>query len=478
MKDASVIVKTSSGMVRGREGYRFLGIPYGRADRFRPAQKASWEGVLDAGQYRSRSAQPNALGKWPEGLPFSLVGGEDCLNLNVWTPTLSPEAKLPVLIYVHGGAFQVGGNDEPGRAGDRFMGDTPMVFVSVNYRLGALGGLYLADRLGPDYADSGNLAELDVLLAVRWVKENAAAFGGDGEKICLLGISAGAKCIGALMTLPEADGLFSRVVLESGAQQAFRDTRTASQVTERFLRTARVREAGELLTMDLETLIRAQAEFCDCEGSTAFFGPVLDDRTFSEDWRARWEAGRCWKGEALVGSGHCEMVLLTESEVFEREKDRILSQLFGDRAAEVREICAAAGVDWTRGLSDAMYRSPSDTMAKTLALGGDRVWVYSFDYPPAHHGMGFHFLMRQQESAYCRVPEAERESAAAVAETMNRAARAFIAEGDPDPAGKLGWEPLSDRGEGEKLCFGKTVGKRGFSGDSLSFRGMYTLELG
>ena len=144
----------------------------------------------------------------------------------------------------------------------------------------------------------------------------------------------------------------------------------------------------------------------------------------------------------------------------------------------MREICAAAGVDWTRGLSDAMYRSPSDTMAKTLALGGDRVWIYSFDYPPAHHGMGFHFLMRQQESAYCRVPEAERESAAAVAETMNRAARAFIAEGDPDPAGKLGWEPLSDRGEGEKLCFGKTVGKRGFSGDSLSFRGMYTLELG
>lgn len=471
-------VQTSSGPVRGREGYRFLGIPYGKAGRFRPAEKARWDDTLCATQFRSRSAQPNALGKWPEGLPFSLVGSEDCLNLNVWTPTLSPEAKLPVVIYVHGGAFQVGGNDVPERAGDRFMGDTPMVFVSVNYRLGVLGSLYLADRLGEDYADSGNLAELDVLLAIRWVKENAAAFGGDPERICMMGISAGAKLIGALMTLPEADGLFSRVILESGAQQAFRDTRTASRVTERFLRCAGVGEARELLELSTEQLVRAQARLCDCVGSTAFFGPVLDGRTFSADWLCRWEAGGCWRGEALVGSGRCELIRTAESEAFRENGDGILSELFGDRAEEVRQIVAAAGADWTKGLSDAMYRTPSDVMARQLAAGGDRVWVYSFDFPPAHHGMGFHFLMKQPEASYCRVPEEEMDAARSLSERMNAAARAFITRGDPDPDGALSWGTLSEKGGGEKLVFAKEIGKRPFAADSLSFRCPYTYQLG
>ena len=477
MRNDTVTVKTSSGSICGHKGYRVLGIPYGYAKRFQPAHKARWEGVRDCFSYGSRSAQPNALGKWPEGLLFSLIGSEDCLNLNVWTPTLDAEAGLPVVIYVHGGAFQVGGNDDPGRAGDRFMGDTPMVFVSVNYRLGVLGNLYLADRLGEEYADAGNLAELDVLLAIRWMRENAAVFGGDPNKITMFGISAGAKCIGALMTLPEADGLFSKVILESGAQQALRDTRTASAVTERFLYKAGLFKASELLTMPTDSLIRAQADFCNCVGSTAFFGPVLDGRTFDQDWKTRWENGRSWKGEALIGSGRTELIHLAESEAFQKASESILAELFGARAAEVRDTCQAVGIDWTHGLSDAMYRSASDAMASQLSRSGDRVWVYSFDYLSAHHGMGFHFIMRQQDAPYCRVPESERETAAKLSATMNRAVRAFIENGDPDVTGEYAWKPLSAKGEGEKLAFGKEIQKRSFAGDSLLFPGTYTYEL-
>lgn len=469
----TVTVQTTSGPVTGLPGYRFLGIPYGETRRFLPARPVSWTAPKDCTRYGPQALQPNFLGRNREGLPFQAVGSEDCLNLNIWTPSIRADSRLPVVIYVHGGAFQTGFNNQPERSGDRFAGESPMVFVSVNYRLGVFGGLYLADRLGEDYRDSGSNSVLDVLLAVRWVKANAPAFGGDPERITMLGISAGAKCISALMLLPESRKLFSQVVLESGATQTLRTPAAAAELRERYLSYLPKASLRQQLSLPAETLLAAQAAFCDREGSVSFFGPILDGITFPEDWLERWSAGEAWKGRAVVGNGLHELCGLAQNASFLQNTSPVLENLFGGGAGAVENFQRASGLAWDKVLSDGVYRSAGDALARRLAQADNPVWVYSFDFPPAIHGMGFHFIMRQENAPFCRVSREDLPSARAVAAAMNRCVRDFICRGDPDPEGKLGWRAISPYG-GEKLCFGKTLGLRPFPGDSLPGMPEYT----
>lgn len=467
-----VTVQTTSGPVTGSAGYQFLGIPYGTAKRFQTARQAAWSTPKDCTKYGNMALQPNFLGKKPPQIGLKIAGSEDCLNLNIWTPSIDAGSKLPVVIYVHGGAFQTGSNCDPERRGDRFARDTPMMFVSVNYRLGVLGGLYLADLLGEEYRDSGSNSVLDILLAVRWVKDNAAAFGGDPENITLMGISAGAKGIGALMTLEESGSLFSKVILESGAVQAFRSRDAAKELRDRYMTYLEGASLQELLSLPAEKLIEAQAKFCDRNGSVAFFGPVLDGVIFQDEWLTRWENGRVWKGKALIGSGFHEMRDLAEQPDFCENPVPVLQDLFGGNADTVCKF-HDSGVSWTRTLSDAMYRSASDRLAARLTANGDDVWVYSFDFPPARHGMGFHFMMRQESAPFCQVPEQELPDARRTAELMNRCARNFIACGDPDSLHDLGWQTIN-AGSQSKLCFGRQLTERPFHGDSLTGMPEYT----
>lgn len=471
--EQDVTVQTTSGPIIGLPGYQFLGVPYGTADRFQPVRPVSWDTPRVCTDYGSTAVQPNFLGKRKPGMDFHMLGCEDCLNLNIWTPSLEREAKLPVVIYVHGGAFQIGSNSNPERSGPRFSKDTPMVFVSVNYRLGILGGLYLGDLLGEEYQDSGSNSALDVLAAIRWVKANAAAFGGDTENITLMGVSAGAKCIGALMTLEESSSLFSKVILESGATQALRSTAAAIELRDRYISYLEEPEPQALLHIPVEKLLRAQVEFCDRDGSTAFFGPVLDGTTFREGWRKRWESGNTWKGRALLGSNLHEMRGLAEQPEFLKDPIPVLQDLFGGNACTLLQAHQRDGVDWTKLLSDAMYRSAIDQLAQRLSQSGNPVWVYSFGYPPAHHGMGFHFLMRQESSPFCRVPEQDLPAAKKTAGLMNQCARNFICSGNPDPEQSLGWQAIS-AGSKSKLSFGSRIIPRPFSGDSLAGMPEYT----
>lgn len=471
--DREVTVQTTSGPITGLVGYRFLGVPYGTAKRFQAAQQTHWDDPRDCTRYGDIAIQPNFLGKRKPDVDLCVEGSEDCLNLNIWTPSLDADKKLPVVIYVHGGAFQTGSNSVPERSGDRFAKDTPMVFISVNYRLGIFGGLYLADLLGEEYHDSGSNSVLDILLAIRWVKSNAAAFGGDPENITLMGISAGAKCIGALMTLEGIDGLFAKVILESGAVQALRSTAAARELRDTYMTHLEGASPQDLTHISAEKLLEAQVEFCDRDGSTAFFGPVLDGTTFRNDWLVRWEHEGAWKGRALIGSGLHEMCRLAEKPEFLEDPAPVLRDMFGGNADLIRQIHDRGDGDWTKTLSDAMYRSASDRLAHRLAQNGDPVWVYSFDYSAAHHGMGFHFIMRQEASPYCCVPSQELPAAKKTAELMNQCVRNFICSGIPDPDQTLGWQTIS-ADSGSKISFGPQISFRPFQGDSLEEVPEYT----
>ncbi|MFF0751721.1 carboxylesterase/lipase family protein [Streptomyces sp. NPDC004267] len=210
------VVTTRHGRLRGiEEGgiTAFKGIPYAApplgADRFRPPRPAgAWDGVRDALAYGPTAPKAPYAPPFDRLIPEVDIPGEDFLNLNVWTPRL--DGSLPVMVWLHGGAFSNGSGSVPAYDGGRFARDG-VVCVTVNYRLGADGFLHLGD------GTPANLGLLDQIAALTWVQDAIAAFGGDPGNVTVFGESAGAMSIGALLAMPSAAGLFRRAVLQSGA---------------------------------------------------------------------------------------------------------------------------------------------------------------------------------------------------------------------------------------------------------------------
>lgn len=250
-------VSTTSGVLRGRQAdsvTNFLGVPYADPPlgplRFKaPRPIQPWKGVRDALAWPNRAVQP-----LHEGATGTLVGDEDCLYLNIWSPDVS--GTYPVVFFVHGGAFIMGSaNDYDGAS----LAKTGLVVVTVNYRIGAFGYLYLGD-LASSVAHS-NLALRDLTEALEWVSLNAPSFGGDPKSILLAGRSSGAMTVGALMTTPRARPLFSGAWLMSGAARQVRSRKTATASAEMFLRAAglEANDAKSVIDLPTSSLARATA---------------------------------------------------------------------------------------------------------------------------------------------------------------------------------------------------------------------------
>ena len=215
------IVLTTRGKVRGvrTNGLAvFRGIPYAEPPvgnlRFRPpAPRRSWDGVLDGTKNGQIVPQTDESPIDAASLPKGVPQGDDSLNLNVWTPSLEQEASLPVLVWIHGGSFKWGAGSIPFYDGSSFARNG-IVVVTINYRIGAAGFLFVGDRPG-----SGNFGLLDQVLALHWVHDNIRAFGGDPDKITIAGESAGGFSAGQLLAMPTARGLFRRAITQSGGAQ-------------------------------------------------------------------------------------------------------------------------------------------------------------------------------------------------------------------------------------------------------------------
>jgi para-nitrobenzyl esterase len=267
----SGLVETAAGTVRG-EGGVFWDIPYAAAPvgaaRFaEPAPHPGWAGVRDAGRPGPSAPMPER--RWFGGLDMEpvirgWVPGEDYLTVNVWTP--STEGRAPVMVFVHGGAFLAGSGAAAVYDGGAFARDG-VVLVTLNYRLGVPGWLSL-----PGAPENRGL--LDVVAALRWVRENIGGFGGDPEQVTVFGQSAGGMIVGALLTHPAADGLFRRAISQSGGLHGLnRDQadRTGQQLAE-ILGVPRTAEAFDEIP-DGE-LIAALPKLSS--GGLLPFGPLLD----------------------------------------------------------------------------------------------------------------------------------------------------------------------------------------------------------
>jgi len=227
----NAVTDTTSGKVRGftRNGIQtFLGIPYagstaGKA-RFQPPTKvAPWTGLRSSMQYGFVSPQEPRAGwandevawmfDWDDGRP-----GEDCLRVNIWTPSVNDGQKRPVMVWLHGGGFSAGSGQElKSYYGENLSRRGDVVVVSLNHRLGVLGYLNLAGVGGEKFADSANVGMLDIVAALEWVRDNIANFGGDPGNVMIFGQSGGGGKVNTLMAMPSAKGLFHRAAVQSGS---------------------------------------------------------------------------------------------------------------------------------------------------------------------------------------------------------------------------------------------------------------------
>jgi para-nitrobenzyl esterase len=226
-QEQGLLVKLDTGAVQGKmQGTirTFLGIPYAAPPvgelRWKPPQPpASWSEVRQATNFGSHCMQGPIYGD----MVFHDPGGsEDCLTLNVWTPAKSPRAKLPVMVWIHGGGYQAGTTSEERQDG-QFLAKRGVVVVSMNYRLGVFGFFTLAELAAEsDKNAAGNYGLMDQLAALQWVQRNIASFGGDPGNVTIFGESAGSFSVSSQMASPLAHGLFKRAIGESGA--AFSDS--------------------------------------------------------------------------------------------------------------------------------------------------------------------------------------------------------------------------------------------------------------
>ncbi|AXB79554.1 carboxylesterase/lipase family protein [Novosphingobium sp. P6W] len=247
----------------------FKGIRYGRAARFVRAVAEPWDGHALAADKFGPICPQRAMGEEPQS--------EDCLFLNVWTPEANPRAGRAVMVYFHGGAYTTGSVTDPLTHGAKLAADGDVVVVTVNHRLNALGYAWLKP-FGARYADSGNLGQLDLILALQWVADHIAAFGGDPARIMVFGQSGGGAKIATLMAMPAAKGLFHSAATMSGQQVQASGPAHAWSRTLALMAALKLApgDVDGLRTMPVERLMDGLDASDPIMSGGIYFGPVLD----------------------------------------------------------------------------------------------------------------------------------------------------------------------------------------------------------
>lgn len=275
------VATTKAGQVRGRvaNGINvFQGVRYGATTAGRrfmpPAPPEPWTGVKDTVDFTTISPQlgadrPSVYASWSNPRPES----EDCLFLNVYTPGLRDGKKRPVMVWLHGGGYTSGSPTSHYAVGDRLAHRGDVVVVTVTHRLNAFGYLYLA-HLDPSLADSGNVGMLDIVQALRWVRDNAAEFGGDPGNVTIFGQSGGGGKVSTLMAMPSAAGLFHRAIVQSGSGIRAIEPAAAQASTAKVM-TALKLAPNDVAGLKAVSQARLSQALVDAGAS---FGPVVDGR--------------------------------------------------------------------------------------------------------------------------------------------------------------------------------------------------------
>jgi para-nitrobenzyl esterase len=380
------IVVTTTGPVVGDESHgvrAFKGLPFATAPRFGiAAPPRSWRAPLPCSGFGPFAPQRGHLEASSEA---------GCLSLNIWTPA-AIEKPLPVLFFIHGGAFVTGGGAD--YDGGFLASRGGVVIVTINYRLGPLGFLQLHGR-GGALGEANNLAMRDTLAALDWVRANIAEFGGDPDAITLFGQSAGASMVVTLMALPQAQGKFRGAIAFSVPGRGIMTADHAEEVARRVLAELRLeRDADALTALPLPALFAAVEtvgrQIAGELPAGTLFGPVLDGTVIPRDPADAVTAGAVRAVPLWLGSCRDEMAMFMRSDppaAMIRVTERQIRSAFGDAGWEQLLGCyratASAGEDPLQALlSDALWHRPLADLAGSQAAAGGKVWLSRFDHRP------------------------------------------------------------------------------------------------
>lgn len=415
------IIQIDSGPISGKneDGVRtFLGIPYAAAPvgtlRWKPPQKIPpWKQVRDCTVFGPSCPQPRqqAAGEF----------SEDCLYLNVWSPAERADSKLPVMVWIHGGAFNFGSGSQPEYNG-RNLAQKNVVVVTLNYRLGPLG-FFVHPLLSKesDHGTSGNYGLLDQIAAMRWVQKNIAAFGGNPHQVTIFGQSAGSRSVSLLMISPLSAGLFHRAIAESGGpiigseylNPVFNGNMSNVSNMGRKL-TAKL---GCDKTEDVLAALRGKpareiVAAADCKTSVfdegLFFAPVFDGWVLPQNPLEAYSAGNQHDVPIIVGSTRNEgtLYLTDETELSVEKYKSFLKARFADQSAKAFGMFpayqtkdVAPAID--KVLTVAANAQPARLVAQSMAHKKSRAYLYQFTRLPdtamarklgVHHGVELAYI--------------------------------------------------------------------------------------
>jgi para-nitrobenzyl esterase len=493
---AGPIIRIKSGDLRGitvGDVTSFKGIPYAAAPigeyRWRPPQPVkSWKGIREANKFCADCAQ---AGFQRTASGISANSSEDCLFLNVWTTaSATKQSKLPVMVWIHGGGFTGGSGSGAGSAGDAFA-KQGVLLVTINYRLGRLGH-FAFPALSKEYPEEykGSYAFMDQIAALKWVRENITAFGGDPNNVTIFGFSAGGVSVHSLLTIPAAKGLFHKAISESGGGRDGVLTGrpinkenadplyfiSAETIGINFAGKHKIEGTDAAALAKLRSLSVAEivdgGQESDSSFGRIYSGPILDGKLVVETAESAYKAGRQAKVPLIIGN--CSAEIGGQFVSIATSKEQLFS-FFGELEGEAKaafdpdgnkefaEVQTKFNTDWVWG-------EPSRMTAKAFVANQSPAYIYQFGYVPAAqrqrapygagHGSEVSFVFNTLHARWGNPGEATLEEKE-LARIMNTYWTNFAKTGNPNGNGLPNW-PLYDTQKEEILDIeldGKPVSK-------------------
>ena len=471
--DKSLAVKCINGTFVGKKADNtivFKGIPYvgqqptGSLRWKAPVDAAPDDGVYEA--YYNAKAAPQ-----PEVEVSSIYyQGENCLYLNVWKPLQNAEAKKPVIVWIHGGAYAYGGTVDPLYDFQKFVEENPdVIVVSVAYRLGVLGFLHLSHLPdGKDYPDAQNLGLMDQLAALKWVHENIAGFGGDPDNVTIMGESAGGGSVTSLSLVKGSHRYFNKVIALSGTPGLSRSTEQAIACTNELMEALGCKTVADLQKMDVQKLVSVASELLPLRIAPERDGNLLP--------RNPWEAiadgavkditflqgvNKDEMNFFLVGMGGPEPFNAwaadrqTKKLAFMTDEEKALAESF------CKDVKGESYDPYCKWFSQLMFNAPCLRLSENQAKAGGKSFTYYFTVESAipmmksGHGMALAPLFKH--------PEMDGDTGRAFDETFSKTMRKmwvqFAKTGNPSisadisPDGKAKEWPLYDLKDKQVMVF-------------------------